>query len=179
MFDSNFDIGSCLFQFNFPQNFRFKLALINRKYDEVLHMVRNAKLVGQSIIAYLQKKGYPEVALHFVKVKILMSTKALGCAVYFVSHRLTSYTILKTLHYYYFQHRCMHGVVACYIACPHFRMKYRFQHSTENSERRWDGDGRRRRNRGRALSQFEKVSRVVLFSHSFAKKSAFHSKCEK
>jgi Coatomer WD associated region len=47
--------------------FRFKLALINRKYDEVLHMVRNAKLVGQSIIAYLQKKGYPEVALHFVK----------------------------------------------------------------------------------------------------------------
>merc|ERR1719305_1445814 len=47
--------------------YRFKLALINRKYDEVLHMVRNAKLVGQSIIAYLQKKGYPEVALHFVK----------------------------------------------------------------------------------------------------------------
>ena len=24
-------------------------------------MVRNAKLVGQSIIAYLQQKGYPEV----------------------------------------------------------------------------------------------------------------------
>merc|ERR1719357_537610 len=47
--------------------YRFKLALINRKYDEVLHMVRNAKLVGQSIISYLQKKGYPEVALHFVK----------------------------------------------------------------------------------------------------------------
>jgi hypothetical protein len=29
-------------------------------------MVRTAKLVGQSIIDYLQKKGYPEVALHFV-----------------------------------------------------------------------------------------------------------------
>ena len=25
-------------------------------------MVRNAKLVGQSIISYLQKKGYPEVS---------------------------------------------------------------------------------------------------------------------
>lgn len=37
--------------------YKFKLALINRKYDEVLYMVRNAKLVGQSIIAYLQKKG--------------------------------------------------------------------------------------------------------------------------
>ena len=30
-------------------------------------MVRNANLYGQAIIAYLQKKGYPEVALHFVK----------------------------------------------------------------------------------------------------------------
>ena len=46
---------------------RFKLALVERKYDEVLQMVRGAKLVGQSIISYLQKKGYPEVALHFVK----------------------------------------------------------------------------------------------------------------
>lgn len=41
--------------------YRFKLALVNRRYDEVLHMVRTQKLVGQSIIAYLQKKGYPEV----------------------------------------------------------------------------------------------------------------------
>lgn len=30
-------------------------------------MVRSANLYGQAIIAYLQKKGYPEVALHFVK----------------------------------------------------------------------------------------------------------------
>merc|ERR1719320_305425 len=50
-----------------PTEFKFKLALVNQRYDEVLHMVRNAKLVGQSIISYLQKKGYPEVALHFVK----------------------------------------------------------------------------------------------------------------
>ena len=32
---------------------------------KVLHMVRNAKLVGQAIIAYLQKKGYPEVCGHW------------------------------------------------------------------------------------------------------------------
>jgi len=50
-----------------PTEFKFKLALVNHRYDEVHHMVRNAKLVGQSIISYLQKKGYPEVALHFVK----------------------------------------------------------------------------------------------------------------
>lgn len=29
-------------------------------------MVRNAKLVGQSIISYLQKKGYPEVNVNLV-----------------------------------------------------------------------------------------------------------------
>ncbi|XP_022185613.1 coatomer subunit alpha [Nilaparvata lugens] len=62
-----------------PTEFRFKLALINRKYDEVLHMVRNAKLVGQSIIAYLQQKGYPEVALHFVKDEKTRFALALEC----------------------------------------------------------------------------------------------------
>uniref|UniRef100_A0A803WD19 COPI coat complex subunit alpha n=1 Tax=Ficedula albicollis TaxID=59894 RepID=A0A803WD19_FICAL len=62
-----------------PTEFRFKLALINRKYDEVLHMVRNAKLVGQSIIAYLQRKGYPEVALHFVKDEKTRFSLALEC----------------------------------------------------------------------------------------------------
>uniref|UniRef100_A0AAX7VIS8 Coatomer subunit alpha n=1 Tax=Astatotilapia calliptera TaxID=8154 RepID=A0AAX7VIS8_ASTCA len=62
-----------------PTEYRFKLALVNRKYDEVLHMVRNAKLVGQSIIAYLQKKGYPEVALHFVKDEKTRFSLALEC----------------------------------------------------------------------------------------------------
>ncbi|RWS09241.1 coatomer subunit alpha-like protein [Dinothrombium tinctorium] len=66
--------------FNFdPTEYRFKLALVNRKYDEVLHMVRNSKLVGQSIIAYLQKKGYPEVALHFVKDEKTRFALALEC----------------------------------------------------------------------------------------------------
>jgi coatomer subunit alpha len=59
--------------------YRFKLALINRKYEEVLHMVRNAQLVGQSIIAYLQQKGFPEVALHFVKDEKTRFGLALEC----------------------------------------------------------------------------------------------------
>lgn len=42
-------------------------------------MVRNAKLIGQSIIAYLQKKGYPEVALHFVKDEKTRFGLALEC----------------------------------------------------------------------------------------------------
>ncbi|GFO24202.1 coatomer subunit alpha [Plakobranchus ocellatus] len=62
-----------------PTEFKFKLALVNRKFEEVLHMVRNAKLVGQSIISYLQKKGYPEVALHFVKDEKTRFGLALEC----------------------------------------------------------------------------------------------------
>ena len=42
-------------------------------------MVRTAKLVGQSVIAYLQKKGYPEVALHFVKDEKTRFALALEC----------------------------------------------------------------------------------------------------
>ena len=44
-----------------PTEYRFKLALVSKKYDEVLNIIRNSNLVGQSIIAYLEKKGYPEV----------------------------------------------------------------------------------------------------------------------
>lgn len=62
-----------------PTEYKFKLALVRRKYDEVLNMVRNSKLVGQSIIAYLQKKGYPEVALHFVKDLRTRFALALEC----------------------------------------------------------------------------------------------------
>jgi hypothetical protein len=42
-------------------------------------MVRVARLVGQSIIAYLQQKGYPEVALHFVKDEKTRFGLALEC----------------------------------------------------------------------------------------------------
>lgn len=50
-------------------------------------MVRNAKLVGQSIIAYLQKKGYPEVALHFVKDEKTRFSLALECGNIEVRHQ--------------------------------------------------------------------------------------------
>jgi coatomer protein complex subunit alpha (xenin) len=33
----------------------------------MLSIIKNSSLVGQSIIAYLQKKGYPEIALQFVQ----------------------------------------------------------------------------------------------------------------
>ncbi|XP_010271512.1 PREDICTED: coatomer subunit alpha-1-like [Nelumbo nucifera] len=45
----------------------FKLSLLKKRYDQVMSMIRNSQLCGQAMIAYLQQKGFPEVALHFVK----------------------------------------------------------------------------------------------------------------
>ncbi|XP_059647627.1 coatomer subunit alpha-1-like [Cornus florida] len=45
----------------------FKLSLMKKKYDHVMSMIRSSQLCGQAMIAYLQQKGFPEVALHFVK----------------------------------------------------------------------------------------------------------------
>jgi coatomer subunit alpha len=46
-----------------PTEYLFKLALTRRNYEEMLQIIKTSSLVGQSIIAYLQKKGYPEIAL--------------------------------------------------------------------------------------------------------------------
>ena len=50
-----------------PTEYRFKLALVKRNYEEMLQIIKKSSLVGQSIISYLQKKGYPEIALQFVQ----------------------------------------------------------------------------------------------------------------
>ena len=53
--------------------YMFKLALLQRKFDTVLAMIRGAGLTGQSIIAYLQQKGFPEVALQSAQVRHMPS----------------------------------------------------------------------------------------------------------
>jgi coatomer protein complex subunit alpha (xenin) len=58
---------------------RFKLALANKKYGQVMHMVRHSRLCGRAIVAYLQSKGFPEVALHFVKDPRTRFRLALAC----------------------------------------------------------------------------------------------------
>ncbi|RKF53627.1 putative coatomer subunit alpha [Erysiphe neolycopersici] len=50
-----------------PTEYRFKLALVKCNYEEMLQIIKTSSLVGQSIISYLQKKGYPEIALQFVQ----------------------------------------------------------------------------------------------------------------
>jgi coatomer protein complex subunit alpha (xenin) len=62
-----------------PTEYRFKLALVKRNYEEMLHIIRTSSLVGQSIIAYLQKKGYPEIALQFVQDPTTRFDLAIEC----------------------------------------------------------------------------------------------------
>lgn len=50
-----------------PTEYRFKKALVNKNFPEVLRIIKNSNLVGQNIISYLQKSGYPEIALQFVQ----------------------------------------------------------------------------------------------------------------
>mmetsp|Transcript_19280 Transcript_19280/g.41921 ORF Transcript_19280/g.41921 Transcript_19280/m.41921 type:complete len:1292 (-) Transcript_19280:1523-5398(-) len=58
---------------------RFKLALANKKYGRVMHMVKHSRLCGRAIVAYLQQKGFPEVALHFVREPKTRFKLALAC----------------------------------------------------------------------------------------------------
>ena len=46
-----------------PTEYRFKLALLKNNYEEMLYIIWTLMLLGQSIIAYLQWKGFPEVLL--------------------------------------------------------------------------------------------------------------------
>ncbi|XP_047312007.1 coatomer subunit alpha-1-like [Impatiens glandulifera] len=45
----------------------FKLSLSRKRFDHVMSIIKSSQLCGQAMIAYLQQKGFPEVALHFVK----------------------------------------------------------------------------------------------------------------
>ena len=49
-----------------PTEYRFKLALLRNNYEEILRIIRTSTLLGQSIVAYLQQKGFPEVSKRFV-----------------------------------------------------------------------------------------------------------------
>ncbi|KAK6086366.1 coatomer protein subunit alpha [Seiridium cupressi] len=62
-----------------PTEYRFKLSLVKRNYEEMLHLIKTSSLVGQSIISYLQKKGYPEIALQFVQDSATRFELAIEC----------------------------------------------------------------------------------------------------
>ncbi len=59
---------------------KFKLALEDRRFGEVMHMVRHSRLCGQAIVSHLRKKNFPEVALHFVTDAKSKFRTALACS---------------------------------------------------------------------------------------------------
>jgi len=62
-----------------PTEFLLKLAVVQGDYHAVLALVRKFGLLGQAIIAYLQQKGYPELALHFVRDERTRFNLAMDC----------------------------------------------------------------------------------------------------
>ncbi|KAL3514716.1 hypothetical protein ACH5RR_027433 [Cinchona calisaya] len=50
--------------------YTFKLFVIRKKFDQVMSMIRTSEFCGKAMVAYLLQKGFPEVALHFVKEKL-------------------------------------------------------------------------------------------------------------
>jgi len=59
--------------------FLLKQAVVTKDYPKIIALVKKYGLLGQSIIAYLQKKGYPELALHFVKDEKTKFNLAMEC----------------------------------------------------------------------------------------------------
>jgi coatomer protein complex subunit alpha (xenin) len=57
-----------------------KLALEAKDFERVFAIINNCNLIGQSIIAYLRRKGYPQIALAFVKDPASRFELALECA---------------------------------------------------------------------------------------------------
>lgn len=57
----------------------FKLALLEGDQPKVLEMIETSNLIGQSIIAYLRKNGYAEIALGFVSEPATRFKLALEC----------------------------------------------------------------------------------------------------
>ncbi|KAL9643593.1 hypothetical protein ABK040_010206 [Willaertia magna] len=59
--------------------YKFKLALSQGRTGDIKKIMGEAKILGESIIAYLQQKGYPEIALNFVEDEVTKFNLALEC----------------------------------------------------------------------------------------------------
>ena len=57
----------------------FKLALESKNYPRVMELIAHSNLCGQALVKYLQERGYPEVALHFVREPTARFKLALAC----------------------------------------------------------------------------------------------------
>lgn len=78
-----------------PTEYRFKLALLRNNHEEMLYIIRTSNLLGQSIIAYLQQKGFPEVCANprFQCEDYLSDKSTLQIALHFVQDKNTRFDL--------------------------------------------------------------------------------------
>jgi coatomer protein complex subunit alpha (xenin) len=79
----------CLFSFDRKRNLVtkcvdlseiiLKAAVENHDLDKMIEIISSGALIGQAIISYLRKKGYPQIALKYVKDPITRFELALEC----------------------------------------------------------------------------------------------------
>lgn len=58
---------------------RFKVALSEGRYKDVMEIIKTGNMCGEAVIGYLEDKGYPEVALRFVQDDATSFTLAVEC----------------------------------------------------------------------------------------------------
>ena len=58
---------------------QFKRSLARREYGEVVRAIRGGSMCGQAVLSYLQRAGYPEIAMHFVADTATKFGLALEC----------------------------------------------------------------------------------------------------
>ena len=57
----------------------FKAALQEERFRDVLRLIQEGKVHGQSLVAYLHKAGHPDIAIHFVSDPTVKFNLALEC----------------------------------------------------------------------------------------------------
>ena len=63
-----------------PTEYRFKLALLRNNHEEMLQIIKTSNLIGQSIIGYLQQKGFPEVSVKSLRSIVNIHDMWIDCA---------------------------------------------------------------------------------------------------
>lgn len=64
----------------------FKRSLARREYADVVRAIRSGSMCGQAVLSYLQRAGYPEIAMHFVEDTATKFGLALECGDLDVAH---------------------------------------------------------------------------------------------
>jgi coatomer subunit alpha len=62
-----------------PTEPRFKRSLALKQYADVVKLIRGGSMCGQAVLSYLQRAGYPEIAMHFVRDTATKFGLALEC----------------------------------------------------------------------------------------------------